>query len=291
MEGDVELARAWADGVTADVPSIVRPAWMETIYSIMNFGRAGITAFGRESLPSEGMEVSWPVFDGDLTDRVAEQSAEKAVIISKKVELTSDKTTVKTYAGGLDASWQVLRRSSPSYRDAVLRILAAAYATVTDTAFLAAVKAKGTGTVDPLDVATAQGLLAGLLEASAAVEDATASPATFVLAGKAAWLSIGTAAGVLPSAYGTYNLPGTAQASTLAINVSGLPVIRGRNMADGDVIISNGQTAKWMEDGAFTAQQDQVAKLGTDIAIWGLGAPAILIPTGIVKTTIATAAP
>ena len=39
----------------------------------------------------------------------------------------------------------------------------------------------------------------------------------------------------------------------------------------------------WLEDGPRTAQQDVVAKLGTDVAVWGIGAPAIYIPTGIVK--------
>jgi HK97 family phage prohead protease len=283
-----EMARAWADGVIADVPSIARPAWLSTIYSIMNPGRPVVTAFGREALPDTGMEVDWPTFDGDLEDRVAVQSAEKAVIISKKVVLASDKATVKTYAGGLDASWQVLRRTSPKYREIVYRILAAAWASVTDAAFGADLVSKGTGTFT-LDVTTAEKLHASLVEASAKVDDATGAPASFVLAAADKWLEIAKVAALMPPAYGTQNIYGTSQASTLRVEVSGLPVLRAKGLADGTVIVSNGQAASWLEDGFFTAEQDQVAKLGTDIAIWSLGASGIFIPTGVVKA--ATAAP
>ena len=40
----------------------------------------------------------------------------------------------------------------------------------------------------------------------------------------------------------------------------------------------------------FTAQQDVVAKLGTDVAVWSLGASGVYIPSGIVELTAAPVA-
>jgi phage head maturation protease len=271
-----------ADGVTGDVPSIVRPAWLNRIIGILPTVRNVVGAFGTEALPDTGMEVDWPTWAADYSARVGVQAAEKDLLLSKKVVLGSDKATVATYGGCLDQSWQVLRRSSPSYRDAVLRILSIAWAMETEKAFAAAVVAKGTGT-GTLDATDDKTLHASFLDASAKVDDATGSPATFVLAAPDKWLEIGTAAGLVPPAYGTQNVGGVAQASTLRIEVSGLPVIRAKGLAAGSVIVSNGEAASWLEDGMYTATQDVVTKLGTDVAVWSLGAPAIYIPTGIVK--------
>jgi phage head maturation protease len=303
LSGDVELVAEVAasfmaaaaptelvDGVTADVPSIVRPAWLDKLVGLLPAVRPVVTAFGTAPLPDSGMEFSWPVLAEGLDGRVAEQAAEKDVILSKKVTLTSDKATIKTIAGGLDMSWQVLRRSSPSYREIVLRILAAAWATETDKAFGAAIIAKGTGTGSLAADADGVAVHAALLEASAKVDDATGSPATFVLAAPDAWLTIAKASGLLPPVYGVQNVPGVAQASTLRVDVSGLPIIRARNLAAGTIIVSNSSAAACHSSGMMTATQDVVAQLGTDVAIWSLEAPAIYIPTGIVKVTAASGA-
>jgi phage head maturation protease len=302
LAGDDELVRAVAgsfleaaapdallDGVVADVPSIVRPAWLDRIIGELPAIRPVVAAFGTQGLPDAGMEIDWPVFGGDYTGRVAEQAAEKDFIISKKVVLTSDKATIKTIAGGLDMSWQVLRRSSPSYREIVMRILATAWALESDKAFGAALVSKGTGT-GTYSVDSGDELHGSLLEASAKVDDATGSPATFVLAASDAWLELAKTPGLLPPAYGTQNVGGVAQASTLRVEVSGLPIIRAKALAAGTVIVSNASAAKLFSSGMMTATQDVVARLGTDVAVWSMDAPGIFIPTGIVKLTKAAGA-
>lgn len=292
LAGDDELARAMADETTADVPSIVRPAWLDRIVGIVAGNRPVANAFGVVGLPPDGMEVNWPVFDPDdeTSDatRIAVQATQKTDVASAKIVLGSDKTTIQTWAGGLDIAWQVLRRSSPAFQEIALRILTASWARVTDRAFAAAIMSKGTGTGTLPDLTTGtagQALHRALLEASAKVDDATGSPATFVLAGADAWLDIGGAAGLLPRAYGTQNLPGVAQASTLAIEVSGLPIIRAKSLPADAVVVSNGEAADLMDTGAMTATQDVIAKLGTDVVVWSMGAPAVYIPSGIVKLT------
>jgi phage head maturation protease len=284
LAGDEELARALADAITSDVPEIVRPAWLNDIRGIMDRGRPTITAFGRAGLPDSGMAIAWPTFDGDFEDRVGEQVAQKTDIVSKKLVLGEAGAALKTYAGGVDISWQLIQRSSPSYRDAVIRIISIAYSLVTDRVMAAAVEAAAadgpaiTGTTP-----TAAAIAAALFEASGMVEDAVGQPANFVLAGTNAWLTIASSQGLVPAPYGTQNVQGTADARSLQVNVSGLPIIRDRNLDPDTALVSSSITADWLEDGPRTAQQDVVAKLGTDVAVWGIGAPAIFIPTGIVK--------
>lgn len=293
LDGDDELLRAFADQLTTDVPEIVRPAWLDTVLGILPAARPTVTAFGRSPLPATGMEVDWPTFDGagdNSALRVAEQTAEKAEVISAKITLDSDKATVKTYGGGLDISWQTLRRSSPAFRDIALRILTTAWAQVTDAAFGTALIAKGVaGPIIPITV-TADEVHLALVEASAMVDDATGAPASAVLAAPDAWLAIASAKGLVVPVYGTMNAAGTVQASSLTVNVSGLNITRDRNLPAGTILASNGLAASWLEDGMFTAEQDVVAKLGTDVAVWSLGAPAVYIPTGVVRLSISATA-
>ena len=286
LAGDMELARALADAITSDVPEIVRPAWLTDIRGIMDRGRPTITAFGRAGLPDSGMQINWPTFDGDFEDRVAEQLTQKAEIISKKLTLGEANAALKTYAGGVDISWQLVQRSSPSYRDAVIRIISIAYSIVTDGVMAAAVEAAAAAGPTVAATPTAAAIAAALFESSGMVEDATGQPANFVLAGTNAWLTIASAQGLVPAPYGTQNVSGTADARSLQVNVSGLPVIRDRNLDPDTALVSASIAADWLEDGPRTAQQDVVAKLGTDVAVWGIGAPAIFIPNGIVALTI-----
>jgi HK97 family phage prohead protease len=294
LDGDDELLRALADELTSDVPEIVRPAWLSEVLGILPATRPVVTAFGRDPLPPDGMEVNWPTFAGATDNpalRVAPQSAEKADIVSAKITLDSAKASVVTYAGGLDISWQTLKRSSPSFREIALRILTTAWAQVTDKAFAAAIEATATGTGAFPATPDADAVHLTLVQASAAVDDATGSPATFVLAGADAWLGIAGVPGLFPKQSNMYNSSGSVDAAGLQLNVSGLPIIRAKGLSPTAVIVSNGSAASWLEDGMFTAAQDVVAKLGTDVAVWSLGAPAVFIPSGIVELTGTPALP
>jgi phage head maturation protease len=303
MAGDTELVRAVADsfleaaaptalvdGVIADVPPLVRPAWLESIVGRLAAVRPIVAAFGTQGLPDAGMEINWPVLAAsNYEDRFEEQAAEKDVIFSKKVTLTSDKATIKTIASGLDVSYQVMKRSGGVYLGLVMDILATSWALATDEIFGAALVAKGTGT-GTYDVSSGEELHGSLLEASAKVDDATGSPAAFILAASDAWLEIAKTAGLIPPAYGTQNVAGVAQASTLRVEVSGLPVIRAKRLAAGTVIASNSSAASLFSSGLMTASAEVVARLGMDVAAWSMDAPGIFIPAGIVKLTKAAGA-
>lgn len=286
------MGRAFVNEVTTDNPGVVPPAWLTEIFGIIDLGRPVITAIGSRPLPPSGMEVDWPYFDGDMHALVGEQTVEKSDITSVKVSFKKASTTIKTYAGGSDISWQLIRRSQPSYREAYLRIMNIAYGLVTDNVvgdLLPAVPGAQTVTYDVTAVdENGAALKAAVFEASALVQAATGTPAQWVLAATDVFIAFGGMPSMVPSPYGTQNVPGTATASTLDVNVSGLHVTLAPDLADGTAIVSNRLACSWMEDGPFTVAAPDVSKLGEDVAVWGMGAFAAFISRGIVLLAPAT---
>jgi hypothetical protein len=163
--------------------------------------------------------------------------------------------------------------------------MATAWAIETEKAFAAYVVSKATGTAATGATPDGAKYHAAILEAAGKVDDATGSPATFILAAPDAWLAIAKATGLYPKVYGTTNVYGTAQASPLAVDVSGLPVIRAKALAAGTVLVANPSSATLYTTGMMAAEQDVVVKLGTDVAVWSMDAPAVFLPLGIVKVT------
>jgi hypothetical protein len=290
--GDPLLARALADQITTENPGVVPPAWVSTIAGIGTFTRPAITALGgARSLGSSGMELDWPYLDPalDLDTIVGQQIAEKTEITSVKVKILKGSSPIATYAGGSDVSYQLIRRSSPSYREAYVRILTIAYNRTTEAVFERALEAgAGSTAVLPAGV-DANALRAFLFAASALVNAATGAPATVDLVASDEWGRIGGLPGLMPPTYGTFNVPGTAQASTLTINVSGLPIVEAPFLTAGTHLVTNGEAAGWHEDGPFPISAEDVAKLGQNTAVWGMGTTAIVLPKGIVKNSAVAA--
>jgi hypothetical protein len=277
------LKRALADQITTNNPGVMPPSWLSTVFGIIERGRPTISAFGVESPGPSGMDVNWPYFDGDIKTLVAKQTAEKAAITSVRVDLKKGTKTLETYAGGSDVSYQLLKRSDPSYRDAYLRIMYNAYAAVTDVAAAAALIG-GIGLVyDVATDTTGSALRSALFAASVAVQAATGQPAAFALAATDVFVKIGGMGTLFPVAYGTTNVSGTADAASLRVNVNGIEVIHDPYLPTGELFVSNPEAASWFEDGPAAVEAEDVEKLGRNIAVWGLGAFAIHLPKGIVQ--------
>lgn len=277
---------ALANQVTTDNPGVMQPTWLQQIVGIIDRGRPAITAFGgAEGAGDSGMSVNWPTYTGGFSDLVGVQATEKTEVTTRKVSIGTDKADLVTYAGASDISYQLLRRSSPSYREAYARILAIGYGVTTDAAFSAALSAKATPGAT-WDGATLTSLTTALFQASNDVDDAVGTPADVVLADPTSFVQIGVLAGVFPAAYGVQNVQGTAQASTLRINVSGLEIRKGRNLAAGTVLVGSSDAASWLEDGPFPIEQDHVALLGKDVGIWGMGTTKVTTPAGVQKLQI-----
>lgn len=286
--GDVSRHReslALVDQVTANNPGVMQPSWLPTILGIIDRGRPAISAFGGPgSAGDSGMEVDWPYYDGGFMDLVAKQETEKTEVHSRRVDIKRGSAALETYAGASDISYQLLRRSSPSYREAYGRILAIGYGVATDVVFSAAIADAAAANPDSArwDGTTLESFTAALFDASTAVDDAAGVPASVVLASSDEFAKIGSLAGLVPPQYGTRNVEGTTSAATLRINISGIEITKARYLAPGVVIVSTPEAARWLEDGPFPIEADDVPKLGRDVGIWGMGATRLSVPGAIV---------
>lgn len=288
------VALALADQITGNNPGVLPPTWLSEVVGIINRGRPVVTAFGGPaSAGSSGMSVSWPYYDGDLEALVNEQVNEKTEVTTGRVDIKSDSADLKTYAGASDISYQLLRRSSPSYREIYARILSLAFAARTDNVFSAALAAVAAANPDnpEWDGATAESLTAALFAASTVVDDAAGVPGSIALAAPDVFALIGSGLGLYPPVYGTNNVPGTAQASTLRVNVSGLEITKARHLAAGTLIVSTPEAATWREDGPYAVEADDVAVLGRDVGIWGMGTSTITVPGAVVGVSVTVVPP
>jgi hypothetical protein len=279
------LVRALADQITSGSPGVMTPGVIQDIKGIFTRSRPAIEAWGREGLDGVGMAVEWPVFATALSTIVGEQATQKTEVTSVLVPITKGTTPIKTYAGGSDVAYQLIRRSSPSYLAALERIYMEAYAVVTDAACLAALQTAAPAATLVINWATASQaqMQEAAFTASAMIADATGAPAGFMLAPLAVFTKLG---GVLTPPP-VFNAAGTASAATLRPTLSGLDVLYHPSVAAGTAIFSNDLAASWHEDGPFLVADEDVAKLGQNVAVWGMGAPAAYIPAGIVKTKAA----
>lgn len=256
----------------------------EDLKRLVNAGRPAITAFGGPKSIGDiaGLTLEWPYFDGTLSDFVAAQSAEKAAIISASVDIKLGTEALLTYAGGSDISYQVLRRGSPSILDMYARIWLAAWAAVTDAAFVTELES-GTVTVDYAEALSAHDLtefIANFITASLAIEAATGRPGEFVLASTTAFTRLANL--IAPSTLDVVTA-GRMDLKGLSIGVGNLPIIHVAGVTADKVIMSNELAAAWYEDGPFLASDDDVEKLGRNVAYWSLGAGARFVPAGIVE--------
>lgn len=285
--GEIET-RALIDQITTNNPGVLAPNWVQDVKGIISQGRPGIAALGVESAGASGMDFAWPYFDGDLDAIVAVQATQKTDVNSVRIDIKKGSASLATFAAASDISYQLLMRSTPSYLDAHNRIMAASYAAVTDNAFVDALVTGGTASSVDYDLAgdtDGAKFRAAVFTASMEVEAATGSPASVVLVASDVFGKIGGWDKFVPTPYGTVNVPGTATASTLAVSVSGLPVVHDRHLAAGSIIVTNGLAASWIEDGPMFADAEVPNKLGRDVAIFGFGVAAIYLPKGVVKVT------
>jgi len=255
----------------------------QELQRLVNRGRPAINAFGgpRPLGDIAGLTLNWPYFDGTLSDFVAAQSAEKAAIISASVDIKLGTEALLTYAGGSDISFQVIRRGSPSILDMYARIWLAAWSAVTDAAFVTELETGSvtvdTGAIGSLTIIT---LTDHLITASLAVEAATGQPAQFAVASTTFFTQ---AAHLIAPSSTDIASASSMDLRGLRIAIGNVPIIHDASVTAGKAIVSNDLAAAWYEDGPFLASDDDVEKLGRNVAYWSLGAGARFVPAGIVE--------
>ena len=127
-----------------------------------------------------------------------------------------------------------------------------------------------------------------LFEASVAVETATGSPASIVLASTDVFLALASLTNIVSPvpAGNPSNADGTALASTLRMDASGLEIVHHRGVTAGKFVVSNSMAAAWLEDGPKWVTAEDVHLLGRDVAVYSFAAPAVYVPAAIVEVTL-----
>jgi hypothetical protein len=279
----LQTAFAIPDQITGNNPGVIQPGWRTEIKMRLDARRPAIEGTGGSiSLPDSGMDVNWPFFDGDLDTIVAQQLDQKSELSGVRIDIEKGSASIKTAGTVSDISYQLLMRSSPDYLAAYLRIVMAAWARYTEAKYEAALLAQGTEVGVLPSLATAAGVRAALFAASADVEDATGAPASLVLVDRATFITLGGVNDLYNGKYGTQNASGTSDASSLTIEVNGLQVKRAPFFPASTMVVTNSDAAKFPETGPRVATEEDVSKLGRDVAVWGMYADAeVYFPAGV----------
>ena len=288
---ELSVAFALVDQTLADNPGLTPPTWRTRIIANLDRRRPAISLFGTEGIGDTGMTIHWPYFDGDLDALVAQQLAEGDELASVKVSIKEGNKSILTGGAASNITYQTLARTSPAYIGAYQTIMDAAWARFTEAKCEAAVQAAATS-VERVNLAGAtakKDYAAQLFDLSGQVEDATGAPAEFVLCGTDVWGDLGGLYIDTPARYGTQNTAGQADARNQTLEVAGIEHRRAPFLAPGQTIVSNAEAAKFAETGAMLATAEDVAKLGRQVATWGMYVPLLpYFPAGILGTTVYT---
>lgn len=281
-KNELQAAFAIAEQVTPNNPGVMPPGWRTEIKANLDSRRPAISAFGTIGLPPAGLDSNWPYFDGNLDDIIKQQLQELDELESVRVDIKKNSEPIKTAGTVSTISYQLLLRSSPSYLAMYLRICMAAWARYTEAKFEAALLARGTRAADLPTLGTAKGIRSALFAASAAVEDAVGAPADIVLVDPASFITLGGVDDLYNGKYGTQNAGGTASAATLQVDVNGLKVERAPFFPASTMLVANSDAAKFASTGPQIATEEDVKRLGRNVAVWGMYEDAeVYYPAGL----------
>lgn len=283
----LRAAFAVPDQVTGDNPGLMAPHWRSVIQMNLDARRPAITGVGGPiGLPDGGMQANWPYFDGNLDAIIAPQAAEKTDLAGIQISIKSASEPIKTAGTVSDISYQLLLRSSPSYLEAYLSICRAAWARYTEAKFETTLAARGVASTLPPISADAFGTW--LFSSSQAVEDATGTPASVVGVSRDVWMALGGLPELINPLYNPQNAAGVSSAATLRIQINGLAIRCWPFLAPGKAVATNGQAARFPEQGPMVANGEDVRKLGRDVAVWGMYEDAeVYFPQGVIVGSLA----
>ena len=271
---DAEM-RVMADLVTGDNLGVVPEAFSAELIGVIDANRPFLQSVRRVPVPTSGMTLNMPVLTTRPTAGV--QAAEKDDITSTTTSITNRAFDAVTIAGGGDLSLQLLRRSSPSYLDLYLALLAEALSENAEAQAIAALFAAGTtpGTAN-IDF---EALLIGEAFANAAAVKQRAD--TIWLSTDAMVAAIdakvdGTNAPLYSTLAANITVGGAAGGTISALRPVWVPALDGTTV---DVIVGPSRGYAWAEDGTYTLQVDVPSKAGRDVALVVMDFYAPLYPT------------
>jgi phage head maturation protease len=274
------------DVITTDNAGVVPPAYLTELIGVIDTSRPFLSTTRRLETPSSGMTLVVPVINQRPT--VGIQDPEKSEVSSQKTLIGTTSFDAITIAGAGDLSIQVIKRSSPSFLNLWVELLAEAYAIESeDVAIQALFNAIG-------GVGAGVALNPNNLNLGAAFVtsfDAIRRPPDTI------WLSTQAVGEFIDAKASTTNqpmYPGLRASATAAGGIEG--VISGLRPVHVPTLDAHGAYAivgpssgfAWAEDGTYTLQVDVPAKAGRDVALVGILWPAPWYPAAFTAYNVAS---
>ena len=246
------------DLVTADNLGVLPPAVVAELLEPLDRGHPFLSSTRRIDAPIAGLGLTIPLVV--VRPTAGKQEDEKDVLThtATRIEpVTFDPTTVGGYG---DASFPLLQRSDPSYRELYLGLLAEAYGESADAEAINALLAAGGvtdgGTFDPAAFEIGQ----AVIDSQAA---ARRLPDTLWFSTAAGWAIVDAKA---PGS----NVPiyplGT-DGPISGLRPVHVPALDG---TEADVLVGPSSGFRWAEDGTYTLQAVRPALAGQDIGLAGI---------------------
>lgn len=280
--------RQLEDVVTTGNEGVVPDAIVNEMLGRIDTGRPFLNNTRRLTTPAAGTRLILPrITQGPIVDT---QESEKAELASQATVIDTVDFGMITVGGAADISMQLLKRSSPEFRQLWLDLLGEAYATDTEDKGLDALLAEAAvvegGELDP-----AAPSFGGAFTNAATATGRTMSPDRIFLSTAAIAAFIDA---VEPSGGGGRPLyPGIASISGLG---GGGSLPGGFNLTPVwvpalddeavDILVGPSRAFAWAEDGTYTLEADVPSKFGRDIGLAGMIWYAPLYPAAFTSYTL-----
>jgi hypothetical protein len=278
--------RALDDIITSDNAGVVPTAFLTELIGVIDASRPFLSTTRRLETPASGMTLSVPVINQRPT--VAIQETEKAEVSSQKTLIGTTTFDAVTIAGAGDLSIQIIKRSSPSFLNLWVELLAEAYAIESEDvaiqALFNAIGGVGAGTaLNPNNLNLGAAFVTSF--------DAIRRPPDTI------WLSTQAVGEFIDAKASTTNqpmYPGLRASASAAGGIEG--VISGLRPVHVPTLDAHGAYAivgpssgfAWAEDGTYTLQVDVPAKAGRDVALVGILWPMPWYPAAFTPYNVAS---
>lgn len=292
--GDTEAAsrlevfhRAAAHQTTADNPGLLPQRIVEPVLMDVDAARPLVSAIGPKNL-GEGSYAYARVTQHTL---VAQQTAEKAELASRKMVVTITPITAPTYGGYVNVSKQNIRRTSPQILDMVINDLTGEYSIETeDAACIDITTAATAGTVtipaNPTALAVAQAVWGAVGQAAAGLRTARIPAVRPILAVAPDQMAL---IGPLFPSINPMNAHSSGfTADGLSLpgpqgNLAGLTVVMSAGLAAGTILFLYAGAVRCFEDRYGAMQVNEPSVWGVQVGYAGDFETVIYEPTGIIS--------
>ena len=294
-----EDRRLIASDTMATNPAFNPIQYLTNFVSNTNFGRPTIDAVTRMAAPASGLQINIP----SLVTSAGGGSSTAPTVAANPLDGTAPSDTPMTsayetvtlarYAGQQTIDLALLERSDPIFFDQLAIQLERAYKLATDSAMIAALTAGGVQATGV--AATNAGLISFVSTEAAAAYQGSSYFAQNLVANPTWWSTImgytDTTGRPIYNATNPWNAAGDAKPTSIKGNVLGLDLYVDKNVTTGLVdesaFIIAPEAAVWFETPESFFSVNVVSNMAVQTAIYGYGAPKVLIPAGVRRFNLA----